>query len=384
MSDNEDNGKAPGVKRPTGPDVFQLIEDVLDKLKVLNYEEGFCKSTNNKPLSRVSMCFPDSNTQAPQFPYFASLVAWLLAESNVHDFIPWTEYDNPMTVANTIITQCRSLGLSAPLQSAKLRQGYGDNVLMALDFLTSHALTAKNFQVEAPSYEMKDFAEAAPVDEEAEVNDVADEVVEEEETGVYNEEKEKASEDSKNTQDVIENTVDPIAWKLQLENVGPRLKWKPRADASEWRTHLEQSEKHRQAIQTHSPDASVSLQKIGTQLTQVVERIAQKERHINQEFDHLGQDFREKQKRLDEVTEYYNKLNSTVAAYTDELTAKGDEIEMIKAQMTNRNKEFTDPSPLRTIGGAISSLKKEIGAMELRIGILSQTLLHAKVRRPHE
>jgi hypothetical protein len=58
------------------------------------------------------MCFPDTNPSNPQFPLFAALVAWLLAECNVHDFIPWTEYDNPATVSNTIATQVKSMGIA--------------------------------------------------------------------------------------------------------------------------------------------------------------------------------------------------------------------------------------------------------------------------------
>jgi estrogen-related receptor beta like 1 len=383
------------VRRPLPVNVYAVMEDVLEKLKILDYENKFLRNNpsnpNLQPMTKIACTGPDA-TGGPvsQFAYFSALVAWLLAECAVHDFLPWTEYDNPNTVATTIITQVQNLGLSISLNQARIMKGYGDNVAQVLDFLTNKALQENRFQIELhPVYENVDYAEAAPMDVEAEINDdVIQDEVEDENNGVFNEDMEtygekENTEDKKNTQDVVENTVDPVQWKLQLENVAPRLKWKPRADSLEWRTHLEQSEKHQKTIVAHAPDATVSLKKIGQQLSQVADRIAQKERHINQEFDHLGQEFRTKQKRLDEVTEYYNKLHATVTDYQNELQAKAAEIDLINAQMTNQSREFAK-SPVRTMLQAIATIKKEIGAMELRIGILSQTLLHAKVRRPHE
>lgn len=69
-----------------------------------------CWFRNFKPLTKTSHCFSDETASTPQFTVFAALVAWLLAECSVHDFIPWTEYDNPATVSTTIAQQVKSMG----------------------------------------------------------------------------------------------------------------------------------------------------------------------------------------------------------------------------------------------------------------------------------
>jgi hypothetical protein len=38
--------------------------------------------------------------------------------------------------------------------------------------------------------------------------------------------------------------VDPTAWKLEVERVGPRLRILLNADAKDWRSHLEEVQQH--------------------------------------------------------------------------------------------------------------------------------------------
>ena len=43
---------------------------------------------------------------------------------------------------------------------------------------------------------------------------------------------------------MLEATVDPIAWRTELERVAPRLKIAHTMSGKEWRAHLEQTQKH--------------------------------------------------------------------------------------------------------------------------------------------
>jgi hypothetical protein len=38
--------------------------------------------------------------------------------------------------------------------------------------------------------------------------------------------------------------VDPTAWRLEVERVGPRLRILLNADAKDWRSHLEEVQQH--------------------------------------------------------------------------------------------------------------------------------------------
>lgn len=363
---------------------FGLMEDINDKLKILNYETKFCAKKSLKPLTPLYFALPGKASE--QFPYFSQVACWLLTEIGA-SFLEWSEFDDPNKSSNDIMSEMKKLGFNAEFPVTKLRHGSGDAVCLALSFLLDKALAAANFSVQSPTYTKLEFAEEAAVDDDAEVEASSDidEDVAEDESGAFNENdyfqpKIDRDEDEKRDMEMLEAKVDPAEWKLELERVGPRLKFKADGASKEWRTHIEQSQKHEGAITEAFPDAKVALDKIGKELRGAIDRIATKERNINKDFEHLGADFREKQKNLDEVQEQYNELSKTVAEYTQLLADKTDSFEMIKSQYQNQNNSITDNSPLRKIKTALTELRKEVGAMELRIGVVAQTLLQAKIK----
>lgn len=44
--------------------------------------------------------------------------------------------------------------------------------------------------------------------------------------------------------EIMQATVDPYAWKTEVERVAPRLKVKANYSGKEWRSHLEQTKGH--------------------------------------------------------------------------------------------------------------------------------------------
>lgn len=62
-------------------DAIVLMDDVLEILKVLDYENKFCKNKGFKPISNVHFAVASSNP-SEQFIYFVSLVSWLLSVNN--------------------------------------------------------------------------------------------------------------------------------------------------------------------------------------------------------------------------------------------------------------------------------------------------------------
>lgn len=83
---------------------------------------------------------------------------------------------------------------------------------------------------------------------------------------------------------------------------------------------------------------------------------------------------------MDDISAIYWKLSSSVATLSETLAGKTEELDILKGQMDNRNNSMTDTSPLRRIRGALNALREEIGSMELRIGVLRQSLLRATLR----
>lgn len=230
------------------------------------------------------------------------------------------------------------------------------------------------------------------VDDDAEIDDDGDmeeDVEEEQEGGLFSAEdyfsganKVETTPEDLEMQQVLEANVDPKQWQMEMERVGPRLKFKfrPGSESKEWRTHIEQSGQHEEKISKIFPESKVTLEKIGKDLRAAVERISNKERNINKDYEHLGNEFREKQKKLDEIQEKYNEVSQSVSELQTSLVEKTESVDLIKAQMGERNNSMTDNTPLRRIGDSLTVLKKEVDAMELRIGVVGQTLMTSKLK----
>lgn len=62
-------------------DPYISMEQILDMLKLLDYESKFCKQKGFKPLSKVYFADKHSNP-SEQFINFISLVSWLLSINN--------------------------------------------------------------------------------------------------------------------------------------------------------------------------------------------------------------------------------------------------------------------------------------------------------------
>ena len=69
-----------------------------------------------------------------------------------------------------------------------------------------------------------------------------------------------------------------------------------------------------------------------------------------------------------------------VGEFTNELQDITDKLEVIKSTMEERGSSMTDTSPLVRIKKALKQLREEIQEMELRMGVLSHSLMQAKMR----
>lgn len=384
MSDDE----APAGKAESSVNVFGIMEDVNDKLKILNYETKFCRTKNLKPITGLYFSLPGKPSE--QFPYFSSLCGWLLKESDTAEFAEWNEFDDPNTISNSIMDQLRRRGFKADFPATKLRHGSGDAVCLVLGYLVDQVLKKRNWAVKSPDYVKKVFVEEALADEgaveEAATAEIEDDVVENEaaaftEHDYLQDKKGDKDDDDKKDMAILEATVDPAEWNLELERVGPRLKFKSDGESSkEWRTHIEQSQKHEQSITEAFPDTKASLEKIAKELKEAIDRIEKKEQNINKDFEHLGGEFREKQKKLDEIQEKYNEISTSVSEFNKDLAEKSERVDQLKAQMSEQNNNMTDTSPLKRIRDALIELRREVGLLELRIGVVAQTLLQAKLQ----
>lgn len=152
-----------------------LMELIVDKLTLLDYENKFCNS--RKPpwprLHKFYFAMP-CNTRNDQFLYFISLASWLLSLIG-RKFSAPKEHMDPNATCTDIMHHLKELGFAQPSWAAsKLKQGFGDAVCSVLDSLTDLALQTQRFQFNQPVYNRE-----ASFDEHVEIVNTNDDSAEE-------------------------------------------------------------------------------------------------------------------------------------------------------------------------------------------------------------
>ena len=233
-----------GGEQEMGPGMvykpFLVMEDLLDKLKLLNYEKDFSAELRMRPLNRHY--FVIQTNPGEQFFLFSSLAGWLIRTLG-KKFDPPQEFDDPNSTIANILDHMRQLGATIDFAPSKLKQGYGEQALFVLDTLVDHALKTVKFIWNTPIPPREEDAEDEEIDDDAEV-DI--EKVEEDMAGVYSEEEEgdilhiddisnsnyKMPETdigvmkngSEKPVGILESRTDVEEWRLEVERVAPQLK----------------------------------------------------------------------------------------------------------------------------------------------------------------
>ncbi|EEY64684.1 Intraflagellar Transport Protein 57 [Phytophthora infestans T30-4] len=393
----DEGGDAPAEQVPRDDVSVTLMGNVLEKLRVLQYDREFGKKKSFVPFNETQFAIMNAGTNASaQFKSFLDLVTFLL-KSCGQDFVV-DKYDDPNTSVNKLILTLKTLGFPLDFPASKLKLGYGEAVCAALDFICDQALTARRFDWPRPQYPKEDFADEAEVDEEAEVDTTNDDDgnaqpgPEEEAEELYSDliRSDKTAEDQhdldQSFQQMIMSEVNPLLWKTELERVGPRLKVKGGAAAAgaagkEWHGHIERSRDHEKIMNELLPRANGQLRLLGTQLAEATGRMGAKEKMFNNQYEHLRQEYAALKEKLQAATEVGKEGADRVNAMTTEYAETTEQLKETKGVMDERGAKMTDTSPLVHIKSALKTLATEIKNFELRIGVVSHTLLQAKCRQ---
>ena len=146
---------------------FIIMEELLDKLKLMDYEQDFVMEMKMRPLNRHY--FVVQTNPGEQFFIFSSLAAWLIRMSG-HKFDAPQEFDDPNGTIANILDHVRRLGSSIDFAPSKLKQGYGEQALFVLDILCNDALKSVKFEWKHPIIPSDDVNDDEIDDEDAEVD----------------------------------------------------------------------------------------------------------------------------------------------------------------------------------------------------------------------
>ncbi len=158
-------------------DPFIIMDDINEKLKLLNYEKNFCLKFNKNLINKFYFAVNiygfdfnnENNSQMENFPvqfsYFYDLCYWLiylikqnLNLNKIQDFdFKIKQYDKKKShenQMNELIEDLKSIDIKIILNS-KFKYGYGDGVCLVLTQLCDKYLIKQNYIFNKPKFKDK-------------------------------------------------------------------------------------------------------------------------------------------------------------------------------------------------------------------------------------
>ncbi|KAL6447292.1 hypothetical protein ACFW04_001503 [Cataglyphis niger] len=400
------------------------MEDLLEKLKLLNYDAEFVQELRMKPINRHYFVIPTNPGE--QFYTFTCLAAWLIRKAGKNFEMP-QESDDPNSTIALILDFLREINVPVEFPPNKLKQGIGEHAVYVLDNLADNALKAEKFK-----WKKVNILPDEPTPEPDIEDDDAElilEKVEEEMMAEYDDDDEQdilhidditklysesnMSETQQKPDNILESNTNRDEWQLELEKVLPRLKVTVKTgikyfystkliillkyyllkdkcvcvyvviyytDSRDWRAHLEQMKQLRANIATDLSGTKTSLNKIYTDIGNTLDKIKTRETYLNKQLEPSLMEYRSLQEKLSKIKEQYRDVSGGVTERTRVLNKLVEELEHLKKEMDERGSSMTDGTPLINIKKTITKMKNEISEMNIRIGVLEYSLMCARVR----
>ncbi|XP_062843845.1 intraflagellar transport protein 57 homolog [Trichomycterus rosablanca] len=380
-ADDEDE-RGPGAQYQ----MFVVMEDLLDKLKLLDYEEHVLVKHNMKPLSRhyfVSSPYIVNNS-GEQFYMFSVIAAWLITLCG-RPFETPQEHDDPNATVSSILSNLRALGGVVDFPPSKLKSGSGEHVCYVLDRLAEEALKSEEFVWKRPVYPTENLEDECVIEDDAElkVEEMTEEADEEEDVIDLEELKSRTNQSEVcgvRPEKILESVTDSAEWNLEVERVLPQLKVTIHSDIKDWRLHVSQMHQHRDGITTSLKEAKGYLDKLLEEISKTQEKVSSREKYINTQLEHLVIDYRNAQSELSEARELYRQGSGGVTERTRNLAEMSEELEKVKQEMEEKGSSMSDGAPVVKIRQSLTKLKQEIQEMDVRMGVVEHTLLQAKLK----
>lgn len=388
MGDSDDEGRGGAASDvPAGPimgPIYQMWESTLEKLKLLDYETNFCSVAKGRmPFNRVHFVFPGANPSV-QLDDFFDICAWLCFEiSRSGDTFKRDQFDDPNTVVNKLMLALRQLDFRSTFPPTKLRTAHGEPVCTVLEFLADKALSSKKFTWVAPKYPVaEEEQQQADLDEEEagdEINDEAEGAVDDE---LFFQESIGAEPEvslDNSAHHMLTSHIDPVAWKTELERVGPRLRAQQQLASNEWRAHVDQTVSSKSQIEQLLSIAQGDLKSLNRDVAEGLGKMQTREKYINNQFVSAGQDFKEIRQKLELLENKCSSAQEVTSKLNNELSELGERADELKDMLESKDSGIHDTSPLVRIKAALQQLKNEVYSFDLRVGVISNTLLAHKV-----
>ncbi|CAG9310233.1 unnamed protein product [Blepharisma stoltei] len=373
-------------------DPFLVMDDIYEKLKLLDYENNFCKIFKRQPVSRVYFCHPiDSQTQ---LAYCYDLANWLMSFSKLKQrkgpissplgpVLDFDSFADPREVSKQILSDARSFGAKIPesvtFQSISL--GYGESVCYLINELLNKELIRRDFKFLAPTINGQEIYKIDTNSGE-EIFEEIDADFNENNIMKYNEQVEEDEEpprtESTNISDnvikeeeiamgIVESSVSPEEWMAEVQRIEKQLVYAEEDIGlyeEDWQSRIQQFIESLHNVQKFVTEGNLKyLEKMTDGLTEELERINKGE-VIIQKF--CQKDIDELKLIMQKKKELAGKLNYV----RNKVSQQCEEFDKIKEQENTLNKtiekrvsELNDTNPLEGIKAGLLSLKEQIKSL---------------------
>eukprot|EP01028_Stygiella_incarcerata_P008184 TRINITY_DN3499_c0_g2_i3.p1 TRINITY_DN3499_c0_g2~~TRINITY_DN3499_c0_g2_i3.p1 ORF type:complete len:418 (+),score=129.75 TRINITY_DN3499_c0_g2_i3:123-1256(+) len=335
---------------------YVLMDDIIDRLKILQYEDSFCKESGLGPFHRVFFIATPADP-GEQFHTFAVLVSWLVGILGV-------SYDPPDSLSDTTLASqelgnlLSEMGFDIDFHANRLRQGYGPAVCVVLDAILRRIFATRGISLEPPIQPRDDEMMEEDVESDGEdagdmegmdyvSDDDGDDALAVEGDGMGRGDGKGG--DIAEKMQLVESRTDPTEWKLEVERVAPHLKVRVGVDVKDWRMRIDHVQNYSKAIQDILPTVRGDLGSLAASIESALEKIERREQTMNSTFFGLIGEFQSTKGKMETIEGSLQKNRQEIAYLTEELGNISEELEIVKTKMEKKGQEMTNTSPLVAI-----------------------------------
>eukprot|EP00158_Paraphelidium_tribonemae_P005258 Partr_v1_DN27247_c2_g1_i3_m38788 putative Intraflagellar transport 57 homolog (Chlamydomonas) len=356
------------------------MNEVVDKLLLLDYDRSFCRPHRLKKLSRSYFDLPSPKSAGDQFFYFSSLMCWLLSRCTGNQLPKPGQFDDPSIVIGTIGSALKALDMSLEGAAMKLRQPYGPEIVKLLNSVLDVVLTKSPSLIPSTTFSPP-VSTLSSQQQSVEIRHVKNVVVDASD-GEEDEIEDDLPEDMPSSGDAVPATVTAASvvvndrqWKVEVERVAPFLKVTLGADNKDWRIHLQQVQSLSSSITLTAEALKPKLLKCIAQVDSSMEKINSREKYVNAQLEQFIEQYRSADKRLQMLKQQLSADNESVNDLASEMARVTEDLESVQAQMDDLGNGMTDPKPLIVIKQSKAQLESEVREIHAKISVLRSEVL---------
>ena len=337
----------------------------------------------HKPLTKTYFCQKNGHG-GEQNVYFISLASWLVNQCG-GKITSDQKYDDPVTIASSLLTEMNKVGIECNVPPNQLRQGYGIPICIVLLSLVNKVIQKVGFSFRKPNLEEKkgnSKEDGLEIEDEMPdlINneiDYGDDINDEKKPTNANTAKETEQQDDGTG--IMYSGTTQEDWQRELEKVSMKLKFdygKINSNGnSEWREHIQQIKEGGEKFTTAIPDSRAVLENLSSEIDKSLEKIIKKEELLSKNHENIISDYKEKHKDRNIQINEYQQLNELVDEMKRESEDVTDKIAQANEKYDKLSKKISDTSKLGNVKQAIQNLQNENIGLDMKINILNHSIL---------